>query len=62
MSFFKKIPTLSKEEEEAKLEKISRETEKSDFKAMWLSAVLNLWIPAVLAILALSAIIYFLFT
>ena len=62
MSFFKKIPTLSKEEEEVKLEEIGCETEKSDFKAMWLSAALSLWLPAVLAILALSAVIYFLFT
>ncbi len=62
MSFFKKIPTLSKEEEEVKLEEIGCETEKSDFKAMCLSAVLSLWLPAVLAILALSAVIYFLFT
>lgn len=62
MSFFKKIPILSKEEEEVKLEEIGCETEKSDFKAMWLSTVLSLWLPAVLAILALSAVIYFLFT
>lgn len=62
MSFFKKIPTLSKEEEDAKLEEINCETEKGDFGSMWLSAVLYLWLPAVLAIIALSAIIYFLFT
>ena len=61
MSVFKKIPTLSKKEEEAKIEKISLETEDSDFGPMWLSAVIYLWLPAVLAIIALSAVIYFLF-
>ena len=62
MSLFRKIPTIGKEEEKEKLEKISRETEKKDFMPMWLSAILYLWLPAVFAIIALSALIYFLFT
>ncbi|NLC73571.1 MAG: hypothetical protein GX684_07400 [Ruminococcaceae bacterium] len=41
---------------------ISEETEKSDFAAMWLSAVWTLMLPAFAAVLVLAGILYLIFT
>ena len=62
MAIWKQIRKYRKMDVTKEEEKISEETEKGDFFAMWLSAMLTIWLPCLLALLAFGGLILWIFS
>lgn len=60
MAIWKRIREMKKDVSEEDEEKMSK-LEKGDFFALWFSAMITLWLPCLLILVAMCAFVYFLF-
>lgn len=61
MAIFKRIRKYRKMDTKEAEEDIAKETEKGDFVSMWLAAMLTIWLPCLLALLAFGGLILLIF-